>query len=313
MGCVTGFPFWSRHVCPSFLDLSRCVVVVGAHPEAMPPARTTPAELTALQKQINNLARRCKRARLAETRAASAPAQGAWCQPSSPRCLMVYILSGRSSTMAAEFMLGRGRRTRWTGRLARNNKPEQVRAEHVQRCAPAIEKAFACAPPSAVTDLERGLDARFEMGDLLCAHKYVLEHKLCAWIAHQNMSQGLAPSREQVLAQLPVQMSDHASPDVRRRLGAGAARSQRRWLARYRRRWGARFGVLRSQEHLCAAERGCKAGCGALKGSSGIVIFRGMGAKGSVWGPSRGPAFGFRLPALYRLRPQNLGRSTDPD
>ena len=189
---------------------------------------------------------------------------------------MVYILSGRSSTMAAK-MLGRGRRTRWPGRFARNNKPEQVRAEHVQRCAPAIEKAFACAPPSAVPDLERGLDARFEMGDLLCAHKYVLEHKLCAWIAH------LAPSREQVLAQLSVQMSDHASPDVRRRLirpGAGAARSQRRWLARYRRRWGARFGVLRSQEHLCAAERGCKAGCGALKGSSGIVIFRGMGSDG---------------------------------
>ena len=177
---------------------------------------------------------------------------------------MVYVLGGRSTAVAVDFLLGRGTRDRWAPATGAGNRRMTQKSgapsvdEVASRFAAEVERAFAEAPPSAVVALESDPAAQFEMIDLLCAHKYVMEHQLQAWIARQNVQQGVAPSREQVMVQLPACISTHAPLKVRdrlRRLAAGSPRKQRKWLARFRRRWGARFGVLQTQEHVCVEER----------------------------------------------------------
>lgn len=135
--------------------------------------------------------------------------------------------------------------------------------EVVQNLTAAVEEAFANAPPSALVALERDPIAQFEASDLLCAHKYVMERNLHEWIASQNRDKGVAPTRQQVLAQLPARIAAQAPAEVRSRLcklATGSPRAQRKWLSRFRRRWGAKFGLLRTQEHVSVEERRLKVG-----------------------------------------------------
>lgn len=227
----------------------------------MPPVKSE--ELLGLRQQINNLARRYKRAAAAEERSSHVDLRPRRRRATSTRCLMVYILGGRSSALAVDFMLGRGQHDSRAPARKRGCAASQSRAEVVQKLTADIEEAFARAPSSAVVGLLQDPMLHFELNDLLCAHKYVMEHNLCAWISAQNVQQGVAPSREHVLAQLQAQISAHAPEQVRERLcklAAGTPRKQRKWLARYRRRWHARFGVLRAQEHVCHEEKQRKAG-----------------------------------------------------
>ena len=220
-------------------------------------------DLVALRRQINNLARRYKRAAADETRSSPLNVRPRHSCANSARCLTVYILGGKSSALAVDFMLGRGQRdsraraSKWGGSVLQSS------AEVVQRFTADIEEAYARAPASAVIGLLQDPVLHFEMNDLLCAHKYVMEHNLCEWISCQNVQQGVAPSREHVLVQVPAQISAHVPEQIREqlcKLATGAPRKQRKWMARFRRRWCARFGVLRAQEHVCPQERQRKAG-----------------------------------------------------
>ena len=124
---------------------------------------------------------------------------------------------------------------------------------------------------------------QFEFSDLLSAHRYVMEWNLYNWIAGQNSAQGVAPSREQVFAQFPAQISVHAPVQIKerlRRLARGSARKQRKWLARFRGRWGARLGVLRVQEHVSLEDGRVKVG------DLGVDVL------GSILGPLSGSIFG---------------------
>ncbi|CAE7757729.1 unnamed protein product, partial [Symbiodinium sp. KB8] len=151
--------------------------------------------------QINNLARRYKRAAADETRSSPLNVRSRHSCANSTRCLTVYILGGKSSALAVDFMLGRGQRdsraraSKWGGSVLQSS------TEVVQRFTADIEEAYARAPASAVIGLLQDPVLHFEMNDLLCAHKYVMEHNLCEWISCQNVQQGVAPSREHVLAQ----------------------------------------------------------------------------------------------------------------
>lgn len=269
----------------------------------MPPVKSE--ELLRLRQQINNLARRYKRAAAAEERSSHVDLRPRRRRATSTRCLMVYILGGRSSALAVDFMLGRGQHDSRAPARKRGCAASQSSAEVVQKLTADIEEAFARAPSSAVAGLLQDPMLHFEVNDLLCAHKYVMEHNLCAWISAQNVQQGVAPSREHVLAQLQAQISAHAPEQVRERLcklAAGTPRKQRKWLARYRRRWHARFGVLRTQEHVCHEEKQRKAGLIREKGArSGrfldcccrIVESSKFGTQaGSFWVQLGGPIFG---------------------
>ena len=108
-------------------------------------------------------------------------------------------------------------------------------AEVVRQIQIGVEEAVGSAAPSAFVALQTDPLTHFEFSDLLSAHKYVLEWNLYHWIASQNA--GVAPSREQVCAQCPVQISVHAPAQIQeklRKLAHGSARKQRKWLQRFR-------------------------------------------------------------------------------
>ena len=211
-----------------------------------------------MQRQINNLARRCKRAKAkaaaCRQRSFGAPERMQRCRTNSPRCLMVYFLAGREPAAAVDFVLGRG----WACRSKRVGCVSLPDAELVRRIQIGVGEAIGSAAPSAFVALQTDPLTHFEFSDLFSAHKYVLEWNLHNWIASQNATRGVAPSREQVCAQCPMQISVHAPAQIQeklRKLACGSARKQRKWLQRFRNRWGARLGALRVQEHISPEQR----------------------------------------------------------
>ena len=270
-----------------------------------------------MQRQINNLARRWKRAKAkaaaCRQRSFGTPGRMQRCRTNSPQCLMVYFLAGRSSAAAVDFVLGRG----WACRSKRSKRVGCVAAvafqdaEVVRQIQIGVEEAVGSAAPSAFVALQTDPLTHFEFSDLLSAHKYVLEWNLYHWIASQNATQGVAPSREQVCAQCPVQISVHAPAQIQeklRKLAHGSARKQRKWLQRFRNRWGARLGGLRVQEHISPEQRREKvtsefgAGQVCVWGSASFWV----SLAGPNLGPSAGPLFGsggFLFVAFFRGLP----------
>ena len=174
----------------------------------------TAKELAELTRQIRNLQKRCKRA---EAKAASLPPKARGhtrlttlrCQASSNLCMMVYVLAGLHTTkVAVDFMLGSG----WRRKISCKN-PEITKTLESE-----VEDALLSAPLSALVALEVDPVTNFEFCDLLCSHKYVMEHKLHEWIVDQNINHGVAPSRDQVVAELPQCIHECAPPEIRERL-----------------------------------------------------------------------------------------------
>lgn len=169
--------------------------------------------------------------------------------PHSSKSVMVFVLAGHSSRVAVDFVLGRGWYSGRNG-AARWREPSEVLFNTVSG---EVEQAFLNAPISALVALAADPLKHFEYTDLLCAHKYVMEHRLCQWICSQNQVHGLAPSRQQILEQALFHIPAEAPEQIRASLTlfvTGAPRKQRKWLARFRRRWGARIGVLSAREDV---------------------------------------------------------------
>ena len=199
---------------------------------------------------------------MAAAAAASSPAiasQAQRCDPHSSKSLIVFLLAGHSSRVAVDFVLGRGWCSRRTGAV-RWKEPSEALFNTVSG---EVEQAFLNAPSSALVALVADPLKHFEYSDLLCAHKYVMEHRLYQWICSQNQEHGLAPSRQQILAQALSHIPAEAPEQIRASLTllvTGAPRKQRKWLARFRRRWGARIGVLSAREDVPVPIRKQKAG-----------------------------------------------------
>lgn len=216
-------------------------------------------EVREISRQIHNLARRRKRAIVSaepSCRDGEARVSSQISAVQSRQSLMVYVLAGHSAAVAVDFMLGRGRP--WNRRRCKaavSIDAEKLRAD--------VEQAFLDAPTSALSMLVLDPLNHFEFDDLLCANKYLMEHRLYNWIYAQNHEHGVAPSRAQIIAQalfcIPAQAPERVK-DLLSGCLTGAPRKQRRWLARFRARWGARVGVLRSQEDLPVAVRKQKVG-----------------------------------------------------
>ena len=231
---------------------------------------TTAKELAELTRQIRNLQKRQKRA---EAKAASHPPKARGhgkatlrCQASSATCMMVYVLAGFCTKVAVDFMVGCGWRRRKS--VCRDEEVEKTLAGEV-------EDALLSLPLSALVALETDPLTHFEFCDLLCSHKYVMEHKLHEWISSQNINHGVAPSRDQVVAELPQCIHEHAPPEIQRRLSGfvqGTARKQRMWLARFRKRWGLGYGTLKAQELMSVEEKRQKAPWIGINGLSGSLV-----------------------------------------
>lgn len=112
----------------------------------------------------------------------------------------------------------------------------------------------------------------------------------------------VAPSRDQVVAELPQCIHECAPPEIWERLSwfvQGAPRKQRMWLARFWKRWGLGYGTLKAQ--VCVEEKRHKVAlteiiCGVqLKVGSGMrsgaVANLGQFAVPNL-GPRGGPKFG---------------------
>lgn len=183
---------------------------------------------------------------------------------------MVYVLAGCSSSVAVDFILGRG----W--RNSRAGKGFQApSASQVEVLTREVEEAFLQAPSSGLVALQLDPTKHFEMQDLICAHKYVMEHRLFQWIGNQNHEHGVAPSREQIRAQALAFIPAETPEEVRTKLSkyvTGSPRKVRRWLARFRARWGARIGILRPGEDVPLPLRKQKAVAKCLK-SRGVLDF----------------------------------------
>ena len=225
-------------------------------------AQAARKELAELNRQIRNLAKRCKRAegKAFERRPAKLSRTSSArrrCPASSRKCMMVYVLAGCSSPVAVDFALGRGWRRRRP--CAKEGGGD---AEVKNKLTSEIESAFASLPLSGLVALDLDPVAHFELCDLLCAHKYIMEHRLHEWISTLNCCQGVAPSRAQVVAELPGCISIHAPAEIRERLCRcvqGTARKQRRWLARFRKRWQIGYRMLKVQDQLPFEEKRQKA------------------------------------------------------
>ena len=214
-------------------------------------------ELKDISRQIRNLSKKQRRAAASSRRGQRACASGQRHPAHNPRSLAVYVLAGHSSSVAVDFMSGRGWRHCQSGKSF--DPPGQSR---VPTLTEEVERAFLQAPISGLVALAQDPLKHFEFEDLLCAHKYVMEHRLFSWIKVQNQEKGVAPSREQICSQALDFIPAEAPDEVRFHVSAllqGSPRKQRKWLARFRKRWGAKLGVLRPRDDVPLALRKLKA------------------------------------------------------
>ena len=147
-----------------------------------------------------------------------------------------------------DFISGHGWRHCQSGKSF--DPPSQSR---VQELAEEVEQAFLQAPISGLVALVQDPLKHFEFEDLLCAHKYVMVHRLFSCIKVQNQEKGVAPSREQICSQALDFIPAEAPDEIRFHLSAllhGSPRKQPKWLARFRKPWGAKLGVLRPRDDV---------------------------------------------------------------
>lgn len=173
-----------------------------------------------------------------QERAASQP------QPIGLDTLMVFILSGWDSRVAAEFDLRKLQRLQ-----------KELDAVVDDSLVARVENACLGMDDAQLASLFENLDAD-GLRAAARAVKHCVEHHLYKYTVEQNCDKGCAPTRAQLaeagfhaLATLPSEVPQQIVARLRSLLG-GDARSLRRWLASWRKRWGGRLGRLQVSEQL---------------------------------------------------------------
>ena len=201
---------------------------------------------------------------------------------------MVYVFSGYSVEVPMDYVRGRG--------LWREVRAVKFNAEDGPCSLELeIEQAYAHAPVDFLVRLLTEPLEHFTLMSLVQAARYVVEHKLFAWVCEQNGLYGVAPSRAQLVEKAVASIPDLAPIEAQERLSSwlnAPVRSQRRWLAKFRRRWGARIGRLRPGHVLPPEERQRKVGRvdEGGKGKTERRAERGQN-QGSVFGDPKRPRF----------------------
>ena len=172
------------------------------------PSPTGPERLRELSRQIKNLAQRCRAVAASAPTEVEGAADGGWrCAPDSLMCMLVYIFSGHCSNTAADFASGRG----W--------RPGASAAAATEEQLAAVEWAYIRMPTSVLVDLELEPFKMVGQRDVYCAAKYVLEHRLMAYVEVQNTEHGVAPSRAQMVDVALTSIPATAPLCVKERLG----------------------------------------------------------------------------------------------
>ena len=220
------------------------------------------AELRALSRKIRNVSRQCKRrAPQAGLRDLSGELEQLGtrrCATDSLMSMLIYILAGHSSCAAADFVCGRG----WRRSLPPPKQQDDLAAE--------VEWTYIGMPTSVLVDLEMDPLELVCKKDLLVAARYVVEHRLAAWVEVQNVEHGVAPSRAQMVQYAVASVPSAAPLEVQnhvRSLLQGTARKERKYLANFRSRRNAKYGSLRVEDAVDVAERRQKVG---FTGSSAL-------------------------------------------
>ncbi|CAJ1388722.1 unnamed protein product, partial [Effrenium voratum] len=204
-------------------------------------------ELTDIRRQLRNAGKRLRAAALVQqpdvrvTAKVQVAAPSLPWSPASVRDLLVFIFSGHDAQVAADFAQGWGRRGCGAAAHAQQAR-EHLVAE--------VEWAYIRAPLAFIVQLETNPLEACPMNDVLCASRYVVQHELFQWVERQNVEQGVAPSRRQLVEHALSSVPHTVPEEVRRLVSAvltGSPRSQRRWLAKFRQRWGARLNKLKLQ------------------------------------------------------------------
>ena len=162
--------------------------------------------------------------------------------PSSQRVVLIHRISGQAADVTSDYVRGLGQ-PRCTA--------VELTAEQVQTILKDVTAATERYAAGAPRISEAALAAR-----------YVMEHRWYAWVLEQNCVFGVAPSRAQLVQQALLGVPTDLSADVKQivQLGLTAtARTQRKWLARFRARWGARLGILKTEDSVSVAEARQKA------------------------------------------------------
>ena len=252
-----------------------------------------------LSQQLKNV-----RAQLKRTR--SPMEEDTVCEPElCVKVVMVYVYSGHDLDAAAEFMVSHG-----------HGKSKNLEE---RRCL--VELAYRrTSTPIIVGLLTDACLEQHSFQVLVCTCRYVVELRLWQWLCKQNCEKGVAPSRLQLIRIALSAIPTEAPLQVQQRLRqplSSSARSQRRWLHRFRRAWGARLGklqVLHSvPQHMVEEKARVKGDCGVeCRGEKGfpsilfqirsILIYafqlqflsRSTSQTGFLWflGPKVGPHFG---------------------
>ncbi len=199
--------------------------------------RVAEEQVKKLSWQIRALQQKKRRLSAKERQAASFPNP-----PSSQRVVLVYRFAGQAADVTLDFVRGRGQPRCATVELT-DEQERTVLSE--------VAQASVQVAASSCQILEAARAAR-----------YVVEHRLYSWLLEQNCNFGVAPSRAQLVRQALLLVPTELSADVRQALRTGltsAARTQRKWLVRFRTRWGARLGVLKTEDYVSVEEARQKA------------------------------------------------------
>ena len=224
-------------------------------------------------------------------------------QPSATCVLAVFELSGRNSACAARF-------------LAAKNKLNVGETSLLTSLASAIEDAYLQAPFETIVGLLESPACRRHRRDLFAAGRFIVERQLYAWLLTQNRK-GVAPGRQQLVAEACKLTPKDLPNDVASMLeqywtGNGRARSQRKWLRRFRFEYGLRLGRVRVQAVMPLADMQRKAGesdCLGWLEEVWVIILRVKHFKrdflfhfeGPFLDPSGGTVFGPPSCAQYRV------------
>lgn len=213
-------------------------------------------ELKSVVQHLRALQRRlCRRKRLelAKEEGTSDPREHVMLkvQPTATSVLAVFELSGRNSACAARF-------------LAAKNKLNVAEASLSNSLASAIEDAYLQVPFETIVGLLDSPTCPRHRRDLFAAGRFIVETQLYTWLLAQN-KKGVAPGRQQLVAEACRLTPKDLPHDVAAMLeqywkGNGRARSQRKWLRRFRFEHGLQLGRVRVQAVMPLADMQRKAG-----------------------------------------------------
>ena len=154
--------------------------------------------------------------------------------------LILYSLAGHTSTVARLFLARAARKRKWPAKTE-----EQLNT--------IIEDKFLAVDVDHLTGLA-DLEAPTDPSAMKAAAKFYEEWRLVEWVKQMNVTKGVAPSTERVLARYEEVRTELPVACRPGHVGTAAASKARSWARRWRLRWGGRHGTLRARSDITAAE-----------------------------------------------------------